>query len=38
MDIWREQAADVRGRALPAGHFLAEEVPEQVVAELLAFL
>ena len=38
MDIWGEKAADVRGHALPAGHFLAEEVPELVVAELLAFL
>ena len=38
MDIWREKAADVRGRALPAGHFLAEETPDHVLAELLAFL
>jgi haloacetate dehalogenase len=38
MDIWREKASDVRGRALPAGHFLAEEAPDEVPAELLAFL
>lgn len=38
MDIWREQAADVQGKALPAGHFLPEEVPGQTLAELLAFL
>ena len=34
---WMSVAADVRGAALPAGHFLAEEVPERVLAELLAF-
>ena len=38
MDIWRAKAADVGGRALPAGHFLAEEVPDLVIRELLAFL
>jgi haloacetate dehalogenase len=36
--IWREQAHDVRGRALDCGHFLAEERPEEVAAELMAFL
>lgn len=36
--VWRDYAADVRGRALEAGHFLAEECPEETVAELLAFL
>lgn len=38
MDIWREKAADVQGKALPAGHFLSEEIPGQTLAELLAFL
>ena len=38
LKIWREHAADVRGKALPAGHFLPEEVPDQTVAELLTFL
>jgi haloacetate dehalogenase len=36
--VWRDYASDVRGRALPAGHFLAEEQPEQTAEELLAFL
>jgi haloacetate dehalogenase len=36
--IWREQADDVRGRALDCGHFLAEQRPEEVAAELIAFL
>ena len=30
-------ARDVRGRALPSGHFLAEEVPDETLSELLAF-
>ena len=34
---WRERAADVRGKALPGGHFLPEEVPDQVLAEFRAF-
>jgi haloacetate dehalogenase len=36
--VWRDYAAEVRGQALPAGHFLAEERPEETTAELLAFL
>ncbi len=35
---WREEAVDVRGRALECGHFLAEERPEEVAAELDVFL
>lgn len=35
---WREVAADVRGRALPCGHFIAEEKPEELLAELKRFL
>ena len=35
---WRAKAAgSVEGRALPCGHFLAEEVPEPTGAELLHF-
>lgn len=34
---WREKALDVRGGALPCGHYLPEEAPEQLVAELRAF-
>jgi haloacetate dehalogenase len=37
MDEWRRVAEDVRGRSLPAGHYLPEEVPELVVDELEAF-
>lgn len=35
--IWREWADDVRGRAIDCGHYLAEEAPEETLAELLAF-
>src|SRR5262245_19058674 len=35
---WRAVAADVRGRALPCGHFIPEERPQDVVAELRRFL
>jgi haloacetate dehalogenase len=38
MKIWRELATDVRGKALPGGHFLPEELPDQTLAELLPFL
>ncbi len=34
---WRERAADVRGRALPCGHYLPEEAPEETAAELMRF-
>jgi len=34
---WRERAREVRGRGLDCGHFVPEEQPEAVVAELLAF-
>ena len=35
---WREVARDVRGKALDCGHFLPEEKPAQVLAELRRFL
>ena len=35
---WREVAEDVRGKALNCGHFLAEEKPREVLAELRRFL
>ncbi len=38
LGVWRPWAPDVRGRALDATHFLAEDRPEEVAAELLAFL
>lgn len=38
MGVWRERALEVRGHGIDAGHFLAEERPDLVIAELEAFL
>jgi len=35
--LWRRRAREVTGRALPAGHFLAEELPDAVAEEMRAF-
>ena len=37
IDTWKEKAVNVQGRALDCGHFLPEEKPEDVSAELLKF-
>ena len=37
LDVWRERADQVEGRALDCGHFLAEEAPSTVCNELLQF-
>ena len=34
---WRQRAEDVRGRALPCGHYLPEEAPQETLAELTRF-
>lgn len=38
LGVWRERGADVRGRAIDAGHYLAEEQPGQTLTELGEFL
>lgn len=38
LEDWREVASDVRGRALPCGHFIPEEKPRELLAELRRFL
>ncbi len=35
---WRAVAQDVRGQAVPGGHFLPEEAPTETLAALLGFL
>jgi len=35
--LWRAQADEVSGRALPCGHYLPEEAPGEVLAEALEF-
>jgi haloacetate dehalogenase len=37
LEDWREVAVDVRGHALPGGHYLTEELPAQVISELDEF-
>ncbi|MGD1876177.1 MAG: alpha/beta fold hydrolase [Kiloniellaceae bacterium] len=38
LGLWSERAEQVSGGALPCGHFLAEEAPEETLQALLAFL
>jgi haloacetate dehalogenase len=37
LTIWRRWAGDLHGRGFDAGHFLAEERPDEVLAELESF-
>lgn len=36
--LWRERAEDVRGWAVPGGHYLAEERPDEIADALRGFL
>jgi haloacetate dehalogenase len=38
LQTWRERANQVSGKVLPTGHFLPEQVPDQLIAELKPFL
>lgn len=38
LEAWKKIAADVRGKALPGGHYIAEEMPEVLLEETLPFL
>ena len=38
LSVWQQYATDVRGHALPTGHFLPEEAPDLVSAALRKFL
>ena len=38
LDVWRPWAGDLRGGAVDARHFLAEDDPEETAYQLLAFL
>jgi haloacetate dehalogenase len=38
LSVWQEYAADVRGNALPTGHFLPEEAPDLVLKAMAGFL
>ena len=38
LDVWSEYATNVRGFSLPAGHFLAEELPDATYEAIVGFL
>ena len=38
LQTWRERANEVQGRAMPTGHFLPEQLPEELTRELRSFL
>jgi len=38
LDEWRRVAQDVRGEALPCGHYIAEEAPGSLLEKVAAFL
>ena len=38
LDEWRRVARDVRGAPLPCGHYIAEEAPDALLAQVLPFL
>jgi len=35
---WKERASNVQGRALPGGHWLPEELPNEVFEQVMPFL
>jgi len=35
---WQRVATDVRGQALPCGHYIPEEAPDELLAQILPFL
>lgn len=37
LKLWRLRAEEVSGRSLDCGHYMAEELPEEIVAEALRF-
>jgi len=37
LEVWRRYATDVRGRAIPSGHYIPEENPAETLEEFLAF-
>ena len=38
LDIWRDYARDVQGKAIPSGHFVPEENPDACAEAILAFM
>ena len=38
LETWKERASQVSGKSLPCGHWMAEQLPEEVTAEVRQFL
>jgi len=38
LQTWQERAVQARGKAMPTGHFLPEQMPEELTREITAFL
>ena len=38
LQVWRDYATDLRGHSMPCGHHIAEELPDETLSELKAFL
>jgi len=38
LQTWKDRARDARGKPLPTGHFLPEQVPQELTRELKSFL
>ena len=38
LSVWRDDATDVRGRALPSDHYVPEEAPAEIVEEVTGWL
>ena len=38
LQTWRDRAVQAQGKAMPTGHFLPEQMPEELTQELKAFL
>jgi len=38
LETWRDRANEIHGKALPAGHFFPEQIPQQLIEEIKPFL
>ena len=38
LQTWQNRAVQAQGRAMPTGHFLPEQLPEELTQELSTFL
>ena len=38
LETWRDRANEIHGKALPAGHFFPEQIPQELIGEIKPFL